>query len=279
MYFEKGVLVTTLVAFQKTQVFFALAIQVPALHALNADRLLQAPTFYQVSLNIWFIAMISAAGVYPVVLGLVVLRKSQGPPEYFLLVASIACVIVCFASWSLAMNKDLASSQLEQDGFSPVNSGAVNPLQHCANASSTKLLEKLTTELGEKLQFPQWWLSIGSFCLLACLTVEKSIATCFQVDLGGLPIVFRLFSELVIFSFEGWLIWQNVEIFRVFYKVWSMHLYEGRVWTIGQVIGIGIWVPVILEWLYLVLREFSTFSHQKLCNGLLTSNKEASSPT
>ncbi|KAM0718766.1 hypothetical protein Q7P37_005837 [Cladosporium fusiforme] len=161
--FQKGVLIAGIAAFQKTQVFSTLAIQIVALHAVRKDRLLQAATYYQVSMNLWFIAMVSVAGVYPVILGLVILRKAQGRLEWFLLAASITCAIVSSHTWAKALENlnNLHPNQLEQDGPSPSSCGGANPLQHCSVAASLHKKGALV-----QYRFLQQYVSAGPLCLL-----------------------------------------------------------------------------------------------------------------
>ena len=47
-------------------------------------------------------------------------------------------------------------------------------------------------------------------------------------------------------------------IFQLFLLAYNQFSADEVVWTIGQVIGAGVWIPVILEWIYSALRMFAT---------------------
>ncbi|KAK3631943.1 hypothetical protein LTR56_012416 [Elasticomyces elasticus] len=88
----------TLVEFQRTQTFFVLAVSVAALLAVSNPTYLQVASYQQLWNNITFISTIALSGCYPVVLNLLILRKT-GHSSLYLLCISTCCAVVATALW------------------------------------------------------------------------------------------------------------------------------------------------------------------------------------
>ncbi|KAK3112334.1 hypothetical protein LTR53_011515, partial [Teratosphaeriaceae sp. CCFEE 6253] len=89
-----------LVEFQRTQTFFVLAVAVAALLAVNNAAYLQVSSYQQLWNNIGFMSTVALSGCYPVVLNLLILRKSasEASPVY-LLAISTGCVAISTTLW------------------------------------------------------------------------------------------------------------------------------------------------------------------------------------
>ncbi|KAK3633923.1 hypothetical protein LTR56_015533 [Elasticomyces elasticus] len=88
----------TLVEFQRTQTFFVLAVSVAALLAVSNPNYLQVASYQQLWNNITFISTVALSGCYPVVLNLLILRKT-GHSSLYLLCISTCCAVVAMALW------------------------------------------------------------------------------------------------------------------------------------------------------------------------------------
>ena len=97
---QTAALITTLQEFQRIQVFLLLALQAVILFILNHAIWLDASTDIQLETADLLTIYLSTAGVYPIILGLLTLRKTKGTVEWFTLVISLACVIVFSMTWA-----------------------------------------------------------------------------------------------------------------------------------------------------------------------------------
>lgn len=128
-----------LVEFQKTQTFFVLAVAVAALLAVNNAAYLQVSSWQQFWNNITFISTISLSGCYPIVLNLLVLRKTAAAAKYasslYLLGISAACVAVSMALWIYTFARRPSADQIVLSGgyYLPEcgTSGVTNPTWTC----------------------------------------------------------------------------------------------------------------------------------------------------
>jgi hypothetical protein len=265
---QTAALIIALQEFQKTQIFLLLAIQVVSLLALVYTTWLDAHTSPQLIWNAAFMVLLSTAGVYPIILGLLTLRKSKGHLEWFTLIISLACVVVSLATWARVSRIDLGAIKLEQDDLVSDECGGINPMRYCRTSG----MSLSTYGIGSEPVFRET-LSISPVCVMLYLVVEKavgSVATRFKLSWtpsratnvlhafrqrliwipGWIGNVLRV---AVLLCAEAWLLWGNIMIFQLVYRVWADVDYEGRVWTIGQVIGVGVWIPVFIEYIYSAL--------------------------
>ena len=277
-------LVTALQEFQKTQVLFLLALQIVSLLALDHSSWLEAPTPVQVFYNTIFMTMLSTAGIYPIVLGLTMLRKNKGNPEGptterkdkgeiegFTLLISLACIGVSSATWYRSTHIELNAGQLQHKGINLDDCGNVNPLQYCIGPWWGLASQGFNHEM----VFFRQWLSVGPICAALYLTLETALPAMIRHGLIHVPTwsakawqsvkhpligipswVWASLKALLVFCIDAWLLVGNIVIFMNIYEVWAVPFDDGKVWTIGQVISVAVWVPVFLEWVYVVIREF-----------------------
>jgi hypothetical protein len=264
-------LVVALQEFQKTQVFLLLALQVVSLLALDHATWLDAPTPNQLMMNAIFMMLLSTAGVYPIVLGLLTLRKSKHLLEWFTLITSLACVVVSLVTWARVSRIDLSEMQRQSD-ITFDECGGSNPMRYCMKPDTN-----LRSEMGVTAEpLLRQRMSIVPVCVVLYLVLEKVLPAASSHELVWIPIwatktwtsarryfkwvpswAARVSQTVVVLCAEAWLLWGNISIFMFFYSVWQEFSDDGVVWTIGQVIGVGVWIPVFLEWLYSALRMFS----------------------
>ncbi|KAK3063163.1 hypothetical protein LTR53_019030, partial [Teratosphaeriaceae sp. CCFEE 6253] len=74
---QSAALNSTLVEFQKTQAFFVLAVVVGALLAVQRPAYLQVLSWRELLINLSYIYVVALSGCYPIVLNLLVLRKTK----------------------------------------------------------------------------------------------------------------------------------------------------------------------------------------------------------
>ena len=281
-------LVVALQEFQKTQVLFLLALQIVSLLALDHSTWLEAPTPMQVYYNAVFMMMLSTAGIYPIAIGLSMLRKNKSGDEDptterkakdelegFTLLMSLACIAVSSATWYRSSHIKFNAGQLQEEGLNLDDCGDINPLRYCIGSGSSLASAGLTHDV-----FSLQWLSVGPICVALYLTVETALPPMVQHGLIHAPIwstrrlqatkhrlgripswTWTFLKTLFILCIDAWLLFGNVLIFGNIYTIWKEPLDDGKVWTIGQVIGVAVWVPVFLEWVYVAIC-MSFFNHQ-----------------
>jgi hypothetical protein len=261
---QTDALVFALQEFQKTQVFFLLALQIVSLLALDHSSWLEAPSPLQVYYNAAFMMMLSTAGIYPIAVCLTILRKNKGELEGFPLLMSLACIGVSSATWYRSSHIQFNASQLQEEGFNPEECGNINPMRYCIGPGSSLASDGLTQDL-----FSRQWLSVGPICVALYLTVETALPAmvrhgliyipnwstklvqAVECHLRRIPSWIWTSSKFVfILGIDAWLLLGNVLIFDNVYETWGLPFDDGKVWTIGQVISVAVWVPVFLEWIY-----------------------------
>jgi hypothetical protein len=282
-------LVVALQEFQKTQVLFLLALQIVSLLALDHSSWLEAPTPMQVYYNAVFMMMLSTAGIYPIALGLTMLRRNKGDDkkdstaarkdkdelEGLVLLLSLACIGVSSATWYRSSHIKLNAGQLQQEGINLEDCGDINPLRYCMGSGSSLASEGLTQDI-----FSRQWLSVGPLCVALYLTIEAALPPLVRHGLIPVPSwlkkvpqaakhrlrnipswTWTFLNTLFILGIDAWLLLGNVLIFGNVYIIWKEPFDDGKVWTIGQVIGVAVWVPVFLEWIYVAICK-SPFDYQ-----------------
>lgn len=252
-----AVLVIVLQEFHKTQVFLFLILQTVSLLALYDSAWLDAPTFYNYMANMSYLVLISAAGVYSVTMGLLVLRKSKGPLEWYTLVTSTVCVGVCTATWYQAAFMPFNVDRLTQSGYDTEACGEVNPIRRCFPPDmdfSTDIDDYTSHQINNIIVYP--WTSAGPLCLALLLFLERALSKVTWRPFRSLPCQAKkgLYTFAMICA-EGWLLWGITNIFMGIYRTW-LDAYHFMDWTAGQMIGVAIYIPVVIEALYLFARKF-----------------------
>jgi len=284
-------LVIALQEFQKTQVLFLLALQIVPLLSLDHSTWLEAPSPVQVYYNAVFMMMLSTAGIYPIALGLTMLRKNKSDDndedkdkdlaavrkdddalEGFILLMSLACIGVSSATWYRSSHIKFHASQLQEEGINFEDCGDINPLRYCLGFDVSLTSLGLTQDA-----LSRQWLSVGPICVALYLTIETALPPMIRHGLIYLPRwstkasqaakhrlrkvpswVWTSLVSVFVLGIDAWLLLGNVLIFGNIYLIWKEPFDDGKVWTIGQVIGVAVWVPVFLEWIYVVICKYSS---------------------
>lgn len=249
---QNAALQTALQEFQKVQAFFCLALQVAFVLALNNSTWLDGPTVNQLAFTLFTIMEVSVSRVSTVTIGLLILRKSKGRLVWFTLAVSLVCIVMSSAIWYTSMH--IRISQLRQSGFNPSECGGINPIQHCLSSDIGKLSEYVPKNFNV---YYQWTSAVPLFVTFA-LTIE----IVFPITTWHLPECLPKALKLTILSTalflaEAWLLWGNVSLLVALCWMWVDKDIEDMTWTLGQIIGAGIFIPVFLEWLYLAICKCS----------------------
>lgn len=226
-----------------------------SLLALEHATWLDAPTPLQLEMNVAFMMLLSTAGVYPIILGLLTLRKSKGRLEWFTLVMSLACVVVLSVTWARVNRIDLYAIQQQSD-LTSEECGGSNPTRYCLGRGTSLRSGK---DIGNVTLFHQR-ITIGPICILPYLILEnvwpvatqhKAVWTPNWLSKAGTSAghhfkwipswLTKVLKLVVLLCAETWLLWGNIMIFLNFYSVWLEFNDEGMMaWTVGQVIGVAV---------------------------------------
>lgn len=275
---QTAALITTLQEFQRIQVFLLLALHAVTLLILTHATWLDVSSDVQLVNNDLLMMYLSAAGVYPIILGRLTLRKTKGSLEWFTVVTSLACVILSSVTWTKVRHIDVATQQLRQNDSSLYQCGGINPKRYCSS----------DTDLGGLLRISllRQQMSIGPMCVLLHLFLEKARTSIVRQKKDWTPTWARhvLYTAqrqfaciprrpimalrlAALLCSEALLLWGNIMIFRQLYTLLYAFSDGGRVWTIGQILSVSVWVPMFLEWMYSALRMSFTWRDFLDCRG------------
>ncbi|KAK4951759.1 hypothetical protein LTR10_009679 [Elasticomyces elasticus] len=135
---QAAALNATLVEFQKTQVFFMLAVAIAGLQAVHDARSLDSSTMLQLFNNNVFIPTVALSGSYPVVLNLLILRRTAKTSQ-FILVISTCCVIVSSALWLYSGLRQTSRPSRDQ-----INASNFPKLVECGGSYPTRTCQGIT---------------------------------------------------------------------------------------------------------------------------------------
>lgn len=125
-------------------------------------------------------------------------------------------------------------------------------MQYCLLSSIGSVSEYIPKDFNVYYQ----WTSAGPLVIACALAIEKT----FPITTWHLPACISKTARLVLISIapffaEAWLLWGNVSVLVDLCRLWVNKGFEDNVWTLGQVIATGIFIPVFFEWLYLAICE------------------------
>lgn len=266
---QMAALIAALVEFQKTQVFFMLTIEVAVVIALYYGTHVDATSRAQLWNNVIFMRYVGYSGLDPVVFGKLLLRK-VGKLSRYVCVASACCVLVA----SVAVLKSLtAGVELEQvRHFIP-------RLDECAFEAPTQYCSRLRVGY---LRVPRtvalvWW--AVSPAIMLVLLLEKcdalytprlrsaigKAAKWIAIGKSGRARDLRGskagYSRLALIFAEVWLVinmCMSIRSYAAFLPDTNTTAADG-IWPLGQIIAVGVWIPGIVEFLYLLLRKLRPF--------------------
>lgn len=178
-----------------------------AASAIYRSKTPDGPTVDQLAATLGVIVTVSVSGVYPITIGLLVLRKGKGHLEWFKLVFSLICIIMSSAIWYKSMH--IRISQIRQPDFNPYECGGINPMQYCLLSSIGSVSEYIPKDFNVYYQ----WTSAGPLVIACALAIEKT----FPITTWHLPACISKTARLVLISIapffaEAWLLWGNVSV-------------------------------------------------------------------
>lgn len=150
--------ITALYDFQRTQVFFAVTLQVTSLITLNDITWLDAVTFTQLKTGLLMIEIIGSMGVFPLSLNLITLHKDKKALDWLTLSTSVCGILLASGTFYYALSKPRIIGQLRHNGFTPEDCGNINPMQHCVGIGPIGTALVLAKSTGEA-----WMRLIGVF--------------------------------------------------------------------------------------------------------------------
>ncbi|KAM0714825.1 hypothetical protein Q7P37_009289 [Cladosporium fusiforme] len=267
-----GATFDALTDFHKTQVFFLITLQAASLFAVYDSTLLGARNFNEITDSFWLLTFVGASGTHPVILTLFALRKEGEPLRWFTLFVSFVCIIVAWISWAIMYFRDIKATDLVQQGYNPQVCGGANPGQHC-------LLRDITIHLFAKNSLSWFsfsgfkaalspWSAAGALVATLELAAEKALIrfiakreadpepdaarSCFWRITT--PTNVHRGLRFVLLVSEAWLVFATISLLYATVSMMSSQLYKFHEnWTLGQIIAVAIWVPVVIEWIRLVL--------------------------
>ncbi|KAK3626671.1 hypothetical protein LTR22_023098 [Elasticomyces elasticus] len=164
----------TLVEFQKTQAFFMLAVVIAALQAVHDAKYLDLSTWVQVQTNLDFITTLALSGSYPIMLNLMILRRTAKTSP-FVLSVSICCIIISSALW--LYNRAHTPSENDFSVSKTTNlamCGNSNPMQTCSSFSWDGMAPFIIDLILSELQIWLFTLIVMAFLVLEESTVFRS---------------------------------------------------------------------------------------------------------
>lgn len=261
-----GATLTTLLDFQKAQIAFASVMQLVTLIAFNHPAWLGAVTMDQLGLGVGLLRCINTLSIITIALNLMTLRndKSNGTVPGLVLFASSCSILISFVILPTYVNKNNDTARLQQDGLNPPECGGWNPMQYC-----TTILDESQTDNSSVVTLFSTLLAV-----ICGTTIEWSVRSPNGRRMArrfgrndvdgplsrwarsatlrlGLKIAYMLY-ELWLFVAGGLSLTKLVNLYR------GKEYAFGRKWTLGQILAVSVWIPIIIEWLYLAIGELSS---------------------
>ena len=298
-------IVSALFEFQKAQCFFMMAVQIAALIVVRGGRF-EAKNLQQLSNSYSAITLVSLCGYLPIVFTLLNLH-SAGKCSWYILALSTLTVAVSGATAFATRRFNLSPTDLTYlQGISGswASCGNKNPATFCL---SPETIDPFNYPGGVKDIFIFCVIILGFVFLDKCRHYHKSrrvlgllrsgfIAPKNKAPRPGRQVVARLSTftkyarklssslgmttEEIISNLVYGCVWA---LFVVFYckavyllSTWINHQ-SGVIgptnWTFGQIVGITVWAPSLIQYLYLETRK--SIDARLYLNEVLTVAKEA----
>ena len=250
-------LVTALLDFQKSQLFFSVALQVACLYAVHNPAILAARSQRELQSGMLLLTIVGVSGVYPVVLNLLTLSLGKKKLDLFTFVLTVCAVILASANALLSAPAVMKPSQLLQDGFNPVSCGGINPQQYCMSADQTVI--KLLTQ-GFHYSGAATWQAFG--LIFPCLAIihagtEQFITATIERLSGKAATAANLVVKVVLFIIHVWIfLGVGVLMYLVGDIIQIREITAQDKWSLGQIIAVTVWVPCVVQWLYMVCCKY-----------------------
>ncbi|KAK5156780.1 hypothetical protein LTS14_004993 [Recurvomyces mirabilis] len=277
---QRAALVSALVEFQRTQVFFMLSLQTAALVALYDRKILGVQDWEGLIRMLSFFNDLATSGGCTVVANLLVLRK-DGPLEWLTLGWSGVCVVVSATTWIATHFKPVGIND-----FTPMSqeiwecAGFLDQRKYCQSAYNYAKASLPVSSL-------MWATFVLPILVMFCLLVDRAnvFGTVHPVSQvaervnifvmidhwlsrkGHQPLRSRMFRlTRIIFAYfaEAWLVYANVFLLVKFFG-W-LNISQSQ-WTLGQIIAVAVWAPVFAEYIHLMIRGIEKAFRARLARG------------
>jgi len=263
------ILISTTVELQKTQIFYMMTIQIASLIALQNIQWLQAPTWQALDNNRQLFQTISSSGINPLVFNLYTLRKANKASPY-LVVWTTVCIAVSVVTWFRSFQKPTP------EHLDATATGLT--IEQCGGAAGAPILccleGGISTQPGQDSQSLTITLLIQGIFVLEAIAIfdnpadpgakcnvfahlRRNLTEAFpKLDSGVWRSVGRGVRRVFFASVDGWLFYCHFTLLSG-YCVYGITSYSPAVktWTLGQLIAITVWVPVFVEYLWLLISK------------------------
>lgn len=223
--------------------------------------------------NRFMFKVIGACGVFPVVLNLCTIRHHQATVDWFMLVASCCCVLMAIVTWSLANSLSFDPKQLSGSDSGPPECGNNNPLLHCfGEVARTNIFEAWLSK--HSLAAYNTVLLSEAALILPLLVLVGLAATKFRTFHVRPYVPGDIFEWLVaklprethrrhlkgsfhtlVIVLEFWLVLTTFALLIAISLLMSSISEQGNAWSVGQIIAVAVWAPVLVNWLHLLYRK------------------------
>jgi len=244
-----------------------LTIQTASLIALRNVNYIDASSWQQLYNNIQLFDIIGASGIYPAVLNLVTLRKAKKPSKY-LVIATTCSVAISTVTWAQSFRVEPMPAQIKGTGASYPECGNVAGARtiYCQQGDYTRI-DSYDFAV-HQLPSPLITLLIQSALLLETFDVFRDpkadgtkcniFGYCGTRIHRSLPFlqskpfqtVGRLAAQCLMLFVDIWLVYNNCSM--VWWQSYFLGLSPSESWTLGQIIAVAAWVPVFVEYVYLL---------------------------
>jgi hypothetical protein len=261
-------LIASLVDFQKTQVFFIITVEIAVLVALYDGAYLNASSWAELWINLRSLGAIADAGLHSIVFGMLLLRKA-GKLSCYVSVASACCVLVSSITWFKSYTASVNPTQITHTVIGLHECFEQAPSQYCfvedsgfqayeTRVRSTDVFLWAVTPmimlvmLAEKMMLVSTGAGQSMARRAGNVTAPwlSKLPRCKTIHIRWLGRCLRITLYL---AAEGWLV---VRVCFGIFKYFEMlpltvgETDDGR-WGLGQIIAVAVWVPVVVEYLYL----------------------------
>lgn len=270
-------LVASLVEFQKTQVFFIITVEVAVLIALYNGKYVNASSWQQWWNNVSFMQDIGYSGLEPVVFGMFLLRKAD-KLSWYVTVASTCCVFVSTFTIVKSGEATIQPRQINNEISLDACQGQA-PIQHCLEDRSSQ---------GLNVSAQHWVVSpfILGFMILEKIANDRPImerlSRCHPIAVLKVkwqavrsPKIAQRLQDvkehmlmIIVPLIELWFV-VNISRMIMKYILWlpvGSTTRTNGTWPLGQIIAVAVWVPVIVELIYLLARKSAGPPQSKECN-------------
>ncbi|KAK5113368.1 hypothetical protein LTR62_003468 [Meristemomyces frigidus] len=288
MNFFNDALVAALADFQKAQVFFMLSVQIAILVALHNAAFIQANTWQALWNNFGILYSLAFGGSLPILFVLVLLRIA-GKKELYTLLFSLVSVVLSGTTWFIAWFSapDPNTSIPPSATPAPAECAGTAPIKYCYSAG---IYYNATEDVHRAVPMLTFCFVVMLVLVLNQIVIftihspdgVSRKGTCFQWLRGAvlrLPFwrkyddkaeirsrYIRLFhldtSERIVQLLHGLLLFATectfVSLNMVLIADYAHLLTKGndfqtldtKSWSLGQIIAVTIWVPILIEYLW-----------------------------